>query len=263
MTALDVRSPASVLSEAVVEHDDGMWICRFEADEPGGWGVHHRHQHLIAWVSTGQTTAQVGDRHWALPPTQAIFIPSGVPHDLVNRSGSTLHLLSVRPESCPIDWREPVVLAITPMLRELLLRLSASGPEQRVSEAAATLVFALLKPLSQTALQLPLPTDYRAVALAQAVLARPADRRTLDEWADRFETSASALRRAFVNETGLTFSEWRTQARLRAARSLLADRVPVETVACKVGYDSTNGFIEAFRRHFGHAPGHHLERRAA
>jgi AraC-like DNA-binding protein len=169
----------------------------------------------------------------------------------------------VWPESCPIDWREPVVLAITPMLRELLLTLSAPGLQQRVSEAAETLFFALLKPLSQTALQLPLPTDYRAVALAQAVLARPADRRTLAEWADRFEASASTLRRAFVSETGLTFSEWRTQARLRASLSLLADRVPVETVAFKVGYDSTNRFIDAFRRHFGHTPGQHFERGAA
>ena len=263
MTTLDVRLPDSVLSEHEAKQDDGMWICRFDPDEPGGWGVHHHRQHQIAWVSNGQTTAQVGDRHWVLPTTQAIFIPSDMPHDLVNTRGSTLHCLYVSPERCPIDWREPVVLAITPMLRELLLTLSATGLQQRVSDAAETLLFALLKPLSQTALQLPLPADYRAVALAQAVLARPGDRRTLDEWADRFETSASTLRRAFVNETGLTFSEWRTQARLRASLSLLADRMPVETVAFKVGYDSTNGFVDAFRRHFGHTPGQHFKRCAA
>src|SRR5215218_4460841 len=144
MTALDVRRPDSFFSEHDAEADQGMWIRRFEPDEPGGWGVHRHHQHQIAWVSNGQTTAQVGDRHWVLPTTQAIFIPSGMPYDLVNRRGSTLHCVYVGPEACPIDWREPVVLAITPMLRELLLTLSAPGLLQRVSEAAERLLFALL-----------------------------------------------------------------------------------------------------------------------
>jgi AraC-like DNA-binding protein len=259
MTASDVDLAPSVLSVHDAEGEDGMWVCRFDADEPGGWGAHHHHQHQIAWVSQGLTTAQVGDRHWVLPPTQAIWIPSGMPHDLVNRRPSTLHCVYVWPERCPLDWREPVVLAITPMLRELLLTISQEGLQLRASEAAETLLFALLKPLSQTPLRLPLPTDYRALALAQAVLSRPSDRRTLDEWADYFETSASTLRRAFVNETGLTFSEWRTQSRLRASLALLADRVPVDTVAFKVGYASTNGFIDAFRRHFGHTPGRHYK----
>jgi AraC-like DNA-binding protein len=261
MTMQDVRlAPSPTPAPAVEDFGvrDGAWARRFAPDDPGVRGMHDHHQHEIAWVSDGITTAQVGDRQWVLPPTQAIWIPSGAPHDLVRPRPSTLHCLYVAPERCPLDWREPVVLAVTPMLRELLLTLSQDRGEAPVSEAAETLLYALLKPLSQTALQLPLPTDYRAVALAQAVLSRPSDGRTLDEWADYFEASATDLRRAFVDETGLTFDEWRTQSRLRASLVLLAQRMPVETVASKVGYVSASGFVDAFRRHFGHTPGHSL-----
>jgi AraC-like DNA-binding protein/mannose-6-phosphate isomerase-like protein (cupin superfamily) len=254
-TTNDLRAPSSARSVDGAERDSGTWIRRLDPDEPSGWGIQHRRQHQIVWVAQGAATARVGDRKWVLPPTQAIWIPSGMPHDLVIRRPSTLHRLFVSPDECPLEWREPVVLAITPMLRDLLLTVSAPGVEQRVSDAAETLLFALLKPLSQTPLQLPLPTDYRAAALAQAVLSRPSDRRTLDEWADHFETSAGGLRRAFVQETGLTFSEWRTRSRLRASLSLLAGCVPVDTVASKVGFASTSAFVDAFRRLFGHTPG--------
>jgi AraC-like DNA-binding protein len=150
-----------------------------------------------------------------------------------------------------------VVLSVSPLVRELMLCLGDPDTETVVSQAGITMLFTLLQPLAEPGLQLQLPTDERALTLARALLERPTDHDTLEGWADRLATSASTLRRAFLAETGLTFTEWRTQARLFAALPLLAPRMSIERVALQVGYASTSGFVEAFRRHFGHTPGAH------
>lgn len=105
---------------------------------------------------------------------------------------------------------------------------------------------------------MPLPADPRARAVAGRLSATPADPRSLEDWSVELGTSVSTLRRAFAVGTGMTFTDWRTQVRLRASLPLLADGLPVAGVARRVGYASLNGYVDAFRRHFGHAPAAHF-----
>jgi AraC-like DNA-binding protein len=123
-----------------------------------------------------------------------------------------------------------------------------------VCEASATVLFSQFARAAPTALRLPMPIDDRAADLARALLDDPANQDTLEQWARRLATSTSTLRRAFLAETGLTFTEWRTHARLDAAQRMLDDGWSVGRVARRVGYSSHSGFADAFRRHFGHAP---------
>ncbi|MCF7550069.1 helix-turn-helix domain-containing protein [Pseudonocardia sp. WMMC193] len=242
------------------EGDDerSMWICRFGPAEPGGWGLHRHEQHQIAWVSEGLTTAVVEDRTWVLPPTRALFVPAHAAHDVVNRPPAALHCLYVWPHACPLDWTAPTVIGVGPLLRELMLALS--GPAlQAVEESARTLFFGLVGAVTDPGVAVPLPDDRRARAVAQWLVSRPDDPRGLDELAPAAGTSVSTLRRAFA-ETGMTFTDWRTQVRLQAALPHLADGMPVAGVARRVGYASLNGFVDAFRRHFGHTPAAHFTR---
>jgi AraC-like DNA-binding protein len=234
-----------------------MWVCRFPPDEAGGWGQHRHHQHQIAWVSNGVATVRAGDQTWVVPPTQAMWIPRGWPHDVLNRRPATLHCFYVWPERAPRSWAEPTLLTITPMLRELILLLAERDHEVPVADAAATLLFSQLAAVGDVPLRLPMPTSRRARQLAERLLADPAASLTLEEWAARQQTSVSTLRRLFPTETGLTFSEWRRQARLHASLQLLADGLSVEHVATRVGYASATGYIDAFKRHFGATPACH------
>lgn len=242
--------------------DLDMWICRFDRDEPGGWGEHHHEEHQLIWVGDGRTTATAGDRTWVLPPTRALFVPGGVPHDTRNRPPSTLHCLYVRPEACPLDWTGPTVVEMTPLLRELTLALAGTGVHTAVAEPARALFFGLVQQLPDPGIVVPLPQDPRARELAVRLVAAPADPRTLDEWAGELSTSVSTLRRAFVAGTGMTFTDWRTQVRLRASLPMLADGLPVATVGRRAGFSSRAGYVDAFRRHFGHSPTAHLRSRA-
>ncbi|WP_438453420.1 helix-turn-helix transcriptional regulator, partial [Streptomyces asiaticus] len=63
------------------------------------------------------------------------------------------------------------------------------------------------------------------------------------------------LSRLFLAETGLTFSQWRTRVRVRAAVGHLATGASVKTTARAVGYRKPSAFIAAFQRVTGQTPG--------
>jgi len=268
--ALD-RSSAALTSPAAHDehdpHDDPdehghseempMWVCRFGPEEQGGWGQHHHRQHQVAWASEGSVIARLDDVYWVVPTNRAVWLPSGRRHDVIPRPGSTLYCLYVWPEFCPLEWPEPALIAVPPLLRELILHLTAHQDEAQVTAATATLLFDAMARTDTPPVHLPMPSDPHLQAVAEELLASPRQAGGVDQVARRHHLGASTLRRRFLVETGLTFSEWRRQARLRASLALLADGMSVDLVAAAVGYASTNGFIDAFKRHFGTTPGQH------
>jgi AraC-like DNA-binding protein len=103
-------------------------------------------------------------------------------------------------------------------------------------------------------LGLPLPKDVRLQRIAQALIADPTDQRDLEEWAARGALSSRTLSRRFVTETGFNFTAWRQRARLLRSLELLAEDVPVQTVALDLGYSTASAFINLFKRTFGQTP---------
>src|SRR5262249_57955716 len=93
-----------------------------------------------------------------------------------------------------------------------------------------------------------MPPPPRLGALCRALLARPADRRTLGQWATTVNVSERTLARLFQEETGLSFAAWRQQARVLEAMGRLGGGAPVTQVALDVGYDSVSAFSAMFRR---------------
>ncbi len=252
-----------VLNEITVELDvhDGadlhdFWLCRFSIGEVGAWGVHRHEQHQLAWVSQGTATVVAAGGPWIATSARAIWIPSNHPHDIHVGANSELICLYVWPQRCPLGWIDPTELTVGPLVRELLLELSSDAPGVPVSSACATVLFEQLgRHDPPTRPTLPMPTDDRAADVARAILADPASPRTLEDWAKAVAASPSTLQRAFVTETSLTFGEWRARARLDAALPLLANGVSAEQAAARVGYSSRSGFVDAYRRHFGHSFG--------
>jgi AraC-like DNA-binding protein len=99
-----------------------------------------------------------------------------------------------------------------------------------------------------------IPADERARAVAQSLFGNPADGRTLADWGRDVGASERTLARAFLADTGLSFGQWRGLLRVRAATVALATGEPVARVARQVGYESTSAFVAAFRRATGTTP---------
>jgi AraC-like DNA-binding protein len=246
------QSPAADLI-AVGDPPGAILVVSFAGSTRRTFDRHVHDWHQVAWAARGVVTVEAPGGTWILPTTRALWIPAGIPH--VTTAYGTLSSPYFRPETCPIDWAEPTVINVPPLLRELIVRLadpSLSGDARARTEAV---VADLLEPVRTTAIEVPLPSDDRAHRVAEALLADPADDRSLDAWGRTVGASGRTLTRVFEAETGMGFARWRTQARLRAAVELLAEGVPVTTVAHRVGYATPSAFVSVFRRSLGVSPG--------
>jgi AraC-like DNA-binding protein/quercetin dioxygenase-like cupin family protein len=233
----------------------------FVADFPMPAGTRfdwHTHQdHQLAWAASGVLTVLTAEATWVLPPTRALWIPAGLPHETASDGGrATMRSLYIRPGLFPVSWSErPTPVGTSPLLAELIGYLGQPDLDAVQRAHAETLLADLLRPVPVTTIGVRLPTSVTARRVAEALRAEPADRRTLRDWGHEVGASERTLARAFTAEAGLPFGRWRTRLRLQAALSMLAAGDPVSRVAGRVGYDTASAFVAAFRRETGQTPG--------
>jgi AraC-like DNA-binding protein/quercetin dioxygenase-like cupin family protein len=217
------------------------------------WHTHDDHQ--LAWAASGVLTVRTQESAWVLPPTRALWIPAGLPHETLSAGVATMRSAYVRPDRFPLEWAEPTPVWASPLLCELIgyLEDRSLTPERR-TRAEAVLID-LLQPVAMTTVDVRWPSDDRARQVADRLAAYPADSQTLAEWGHQTGASERTLARVFVAETGVSFGRWRTLIRIQAALTALAGGEPVGNVARRVGYDSDSAFVQAFRRETGVTPG--------
>ncbi|HEY3717323.1 MAG TPA: helix-turn-helix transcriptional regulator [Jatrophihabitantaceae bacterium] len=218
--------------------------------------VRHVHdEHQLAWAPRGVLTVETDTATWVLPPTRALWIPSGVPHETSADGTATMRALYLHPAACPVEWTSPQPVVAMPVLAELIHHLAETPLDPGQRKRAEAVLLDLLEPVAVATIDGPMPRDARAVDVARALLDDPADQRSLEDWGRHVGASARTLARAFRADTGVGFARWRTLARIRAALPLLAAGQPVGNVARRVGYDTASAFVAAFRRETGVTPG--------
>lgn len=225
----------------------------------GQWISPHSHpQHQLAWTRRGVLGVAVDDTYWVLPPTRALWLPSGVVHRTGATRDAVLSSLYLEPDRCALDWTEPTPVRVDGLLAQLIAHLARMDLTDGARLRAEAVVLDLLHPLPAMPIDVPHPVDERVRAVADALLADPADPRSLDAHARAVGVSRRTLTRLFVHDTGMSFDRWRTQLRLRAALPLLAENQPVSRVARAVGYTTPSAFLAAFRRITGTSPKRYL-----
>jgi AraC-like DNA-binding protein len=222
------------------------------------WHSHRDHQ--LAWSPEGVLVVltETGGTY-VLPPSRAVWIPAGTVHETRASGAAVLRSVYVEPRACPIDWDAPTPVEVSPFLGELIHHLDDRGLGDAERLRAEAVLFDLLLPLRIATIDVRPPTDPRARDVADALLADPADPRTLHEWGRAVGASSRTLARAFLADTGLSFGRWRTLVRLQASLEHLAEHVPVSSVARLVGYRTTSAYVAAFRAHTGMTPGRYFQ----
>ena len=221
------------------------------------WHTHDDHQ--LAWAAAGVLTVLTAGATWVLPPTRALWIPAGLPHETGAAGRATLRSVYVPPGLSPVNWTAPTVVAASPLLAEVIRYLGGELAAERRAHAEA-LLSDLLTPIQVTILDPRLPVDPLAGQVARALRDNPADQRTLADWGRSVGASERTLARAFVAGTGVPFGHWRTLLRIQAALPLLATGEPVSRVARRVGYETSSAFVAAFRRETGITPAAYFAR---
>jgi AraC-like DNA-binding protein len=217
------------------------------------WHTHDDHQ--LAWAASGVLTVRSAQTAWVLPPTRALWIPAGVRHEtLTAGAAATMRSVYAHPELCPITWTEPTPVGASPLLAELIGYLEDPALTASRRGHAEALLVDLLEPVAMTTIEVRMPADDRARAVASALRTDPADDRTLAQWGRQVGASERTLAREFLAGTGMTFGRWRTLARLQSALPGLAAGLPLTAVARRAGYESGSAFVAAFRRETGMTP---------
>ncbi len=221
-------------------------------DDFGAWG-HEPHEHtwhLLIYVPLGHAVVWAHERSFHLTGTVALWVPAGVEHAARFDADALVTPVGFDTDLFRLAYTDCTEVVITERRRRMLL----AHLRERLDDADPTLDLFEAMVEDATRVPLPMPQSTIAAAVAGVLLASPGDQRTVTEWAQALYTSPTSLRRAFLAETGLTFSEWRSRARVNASVDLLGEGRMVSTVAQQVGFSSTNGFILAFRRYFGVTP---------
>ncbi|WP_298242562.1 helix-turn-helix transcriptional regulator [uncultured Bradyrhizobium sp.] len=217
----------------------------------------HRKGQLV-FALAGGVTCRVPTGLWMVPPHCAVWIPGGMRHS--NRATKNARLFFVYVEPDIVDLPDRCcTLSISPLLRELIVELSAegSGDEARGKLLAKVLLRELPRMPVQE-LHLPLSSEPRLKRIAAALAKNPSDRSTLSEWAGRVALSESSLARLVVRETGLSFGRWRQQLHLIVALRELTAGASVQQVSADLGYDSVAAFITMFKKALGKPPAKYL-----
>ena len=254
-------SPARQRRALTVEQEAYLTV-RSLATTLGSGYVIEPHTHpwrQLLYASTGAMTVNAGRFTWMIPPGKAVLIPAGCEHSIRMWGSVAMRSLYFPAElkSPSLDITECRVLSVTPLLRELILRvIDLAALDSRVP-AHQRLLDLLLDEMdvpSVTPWMLPLPSDERAMAIAEHVMASPSNADALDDLARRFAVGRRTLERLFRDETGLSFGLWRQKVRLLESIRALAEGKSVTDAALDAGYASVSAFIVAFKNTFGCTP---------
>ncbi|WP_433829939.1 helix-turn-helix domain-containing protein [Actinoplanes sp. CA-015351] len=222
------------------------------------WGhdPHTHEEHQFLYVPLGRIVVTAEGAEHVIEGASGLWMPAGIEHSA--RFGPDALVIAEEFDAGEnrLPYRAATAVEMTPLARRSLLARARSGDEG----LGCPELFATLVALRGSRLPLPEPQSRIPRAVARQLTEQPADARTAAEWASVFFTSSTSLRRAFRAETGLAFTEWRTRLRLNLSLDLLAKGNLVGAVAARVGFTSANGYILAFRRHFGETPGAYLAR---
>ncbi|MDH6220454.1 AraC family transcriptional regulator [Streptomyces pseudovenezuelae] len=222
----------------------------------------HRHdEHQIVYAGSGVLALTTDAGTWFAPGTRALWVPAGTVHAHRAHGHLDLHLVGLPADDNPLGLDAPTVLAVSPLLRELILAYT-SDPDADTPERHRLLAVLRdqLRASPQQPMRLPAPSDPRLAAVCEIVHANPGDPRTLAALGAATGAGERTLSRLFRREFGMTFPQWRTQSRLYHALRMLADDTAVTTVAHRCGWSSTSAFIDVFHRSFGYTPGTHNRR---
>jgi AraC-like DNA-binding protein len=229
-------------------------------DYAAGWNIEpHAHtRHQLIYAVRGVMVVQAEAGRWVVPPTRAIWMQAGMAHAIRCIGAVHMRSLWVQPGATPPLLGRTQAVGVSPLLRELIRAATAvrqpCAPGTRDGRLMR-LILDELRALPVLPLHLHMPSDPRLLAICERLQQRLDDASTLADWALHLAVDVKTIQRLFLKETGMTFGQWRQQARLLKALELLAvgkDRVI--DVALALGYESPSAFSTMFRKQLGQTP---------
>ncbi|NYT44460.1 helix-turn-helix transcriptional regulator [Alcaligenaceae bacterium] len=216
----------------------------------------------LKFALSGVMVVASTDGHWVVPPTRALWLAPKVRHRVRMLGKVQLRSVFVNPEYSHGLPTRSCLLPVTPLFRELIAAVATSSPSDARSRRTRLLMDLLLEEVSQDCglpLHLPTPRDHRLATICTHIQEHLDDMKTLHEWAKDLGYDQRTLHRLFMSELGMSFVQWRQQAKLLTALEWLAEGRQVLSIALDLGYQTQSAFTAMFRRNLHMTPSEFLK----
>lgn len=222
----------------------------------------HRTTQLLYAVQ-GVMVANTDAGQWVVPPTHGLWLPAGTVHQVRMVGEVQLRTLYFQPATVADLPNQCRAVGVSPLLRQLILAAIDVREPYTADSRDGRLMRLLLDEIAvmpNLPLRLPYPMDTVLLSVCRGLVARLEYAEPLSSWSERLGIHAKTIERRFLRETGLTFGQWRQQARLITALERLARGDKVVDVALELGYSGPSAFATMFRKHFGVQPSAYFHR---
>ena len=223
-------------------------------------GRHFHDVHEIEYACRGMVEVETEAGHYLLPPHQAAWIPAGLGHKTTLRAGVQTLAVLFAPSLVPTAGDRVRIIAVSALLREMMLYSQRWPVSRTESGAEADSFFQALGHVVAEALDdemplnLPVPAD-PVVAEATDYTRAHLDHVTVSDVTRAVGVSERTLRRIFHAHLGMSWRSYLLRARVLRSMAMLAqsDRTVLE-VSIAVGFDDVGAFARSFARHCGETP---------
>ena len=220
----------------------------------------HRHpNHQLIYVSAGVLVVQTSHGSWVASSDRSVWIPSGTWHEHRAHGASTIHTVGFGVDRPPLDVDRPAVITVSPLLRELLVAVGDQELPRAEVTHLRTVLHDQLRRTAHEPISLPAPSDARLARACATALNDLSSPIALSALAHSAGTTERTLSRLFQTQTGMSYPQWRSQARALHAMVLLAEGTTVTETANRCGWSTPSAFIDSFHRIHGHTPGTYRE----
>ncbi|MCG7387358.1 helix-turn-helix transcriptional regulator [Pantoea sp. ACRSB] len=217
------------------------------------------HKHAagqVYWLDHGIMVIETTLSQWTVTPGTVGWFPPGLEHSAWVPGNVTGHSLYIDPPACINFPLYAGIYGADAFTTALLNRCQNSGSHSTPDYQETLLKLLGYEVMQCTALplELRLPTDQRARNVANELLNNPASHLDQSQLAQQFGLSVRSLSRLFNQQAGLSFSQWRQQAKILASLQWILAGLPVYEVASLSGYSNVSAYIDVFRQRFGKTP---------
>lgn len=228
----------------------------YDATHVTEWHKHASGQ--LFWFSQGLMVIETELIQWVVTPGTLGWFPPNLSHRARSPAGVSGRCLYLEPSASHLFPLNAGVYGGDTFILALLDRLCLNRSEG-YQDALLNVLTAELCQQTRLPLQLPLPEDRRARNVANALLNNPASPLDQRQLALNWGISVRNLSRLFHQQTGLTFAQWRQQAKIVASLQWIFAGLSINEVAYLSGYSNVSAYIEIFRARFGKTPGQFKE----
>lgn len=219
----------------------------------------HRHKRAqLLYAVSGVMRITTPEAAYVVPPSMALFLPARALHAIRMDGPVAMRALILRERFARTAADQTKVIAVTPLLKELIIAACKEPLHWKV-DARGHHLSALALDEIRRAIAVPLaivlPRDNRLRRAIALMTDHRGRLRRLEDLATQAGASSRTLARRFKAETGLTFRQWRQHAQMAEAMGALTTGTSPVRAAAMAGYTGQAAFGAAFRSVFGMTPG--------